>query len=275
MCRILIHNRPGTIANLLSHKPAVIRPKRRNVSIVPVNNILKIKLILKRGRTLQRRIGLAREGNSEKRLALLVAIGRQIPPVRHIVHGHGGLPRVGIVLVLRLAIARAGVVEPDLGSVRVIAGCVAGHVHRGVVTLVVGQVAVGAEGLGDVRAVEKEVQVAVAHVLLVPPRAGGEGRIAGASDGHTLGVHGLPDGDLEVGIIHVLLLVVRALELDAAIHGHVGVGIAIVHAGTAADGVHGLKEVVHEGVVARVGVVVFVRVHDGDDERDVAGGGLA
>ena len=65
---------------------------------------------------------------------------------------------------------------------------------------------------------------------------------------------------------------VGALELDAASHGDVGVGVTVVHAGPRADDVHDLEELVEEEVVGRVGVVVFVGFNDGDDERHVPGG---
>mmetsp|Transcript_37633 Transcript_37633/g.90747 ORF Transcript_37633/g.90747 Transcript_37633/m.90747 type:complete len:380 (-) Transcript_37633:250-1389(-) len=274
--RILIHDAPGPIPNLLPHQPSVIRPKARDVGVVPVDDGLEVKLVLKRARGLQTGVRFAAEGDAEEGLPLLLAVGREAPPVGHVVHGHSGLPRVGIVLVVVAAtIPRSRVVEADVRRIGVVRGGVAGCVQRRVVALVVGQVPVGSERLGDVRPVEEEVQVAVPHVLLVIPGSRGEARVPLAPDRRPLGVHGLPHGHLQVGAVHVLLLVVRGLELDAAGHGDVRVGVVIVHARAAVDGVHGREEVVDEGFVCGVGVVVVVGVHDGYNEGHVAGGHLA
>ena len=48
---------------------------------------------------------------------------------------------------------------------------------------------------------------------------------------------------------------VGRLELDAVGHGDVGVGVAVVHAGTAVDLVHGVTEAVKKGLVDGVGGV--------------------
>jgi len=141
------------------------------------------------------------------------------------------------------------VIEADGGCLGVVIGRVRRLVQRGVVTLVGGQVAIGFERLGDVRAVEEEVEVAVPDVLLVPPGTSGEARVARAPDGHTLGVHGLPHRHLEVGVVQILSLVRRALELNASGHGNVGIGILVVHARTSLDGIHGREELVEEGVI--------------------------
>ena len=64
----------------------------------------------------------------------------------------------------------------------------------------------------------------------------------------------------------------RTLELDSTGHGNVRVGVVIVHAGTGADAVHGIEEVVEELLVATVVVLVVVLVDDGNDEGNVGGG---
>ena len=69
---------------------------------------------------------------------------------------------------------------------------------------------------------------------------------------------------------HSLLLMVRALELDASRHGHVRIGIVVVHARPAADGIHGIEQIVQKSVVHRVTVAILVGIHDAHDESDVA-----
>ena len=91
--------------------------------------------------------------------------------------GHGGVPRVGVVLPLVVAVG-SGVVEVDLGGVGVEAGYVGGGVEGGVVGLVVGEFAGGGVGFGDVGAVKEEVEAAVAHVGLGAAFSGGEGGVA-------------------------------------------------------------------------------------------------
>ena len=90
--RILVHDRPSTVADLLAHEPAVIRAKTLDVRAIPIDDVFEVELVLEGAGRLQVRIGLAREGYTEERLPFLLAIGRQFPSVCHVVHGHGGLP---------------------------------------------------------------------------------------------------------------------------------------------------------------------------------------
>ncbi len=94
-----------------------------------------------------------------------------------------------------------------------------------------------------------------------------EERVAFRTIGHPLGVHGLPHGHIMVGVLHVEGLVCGGLEFGATSHGDMGVGVMVVHACPSSDLVHCLEEVVQEGLVGEVRVVIGV--HHANNEGDV------
>lgn len=53
MGRVLVHDRPSAVANLLAHEPAVIRAEATDVRVIPIDDVLEVELVLEGARGLQ------------------------------------------------------------------------------------------------------------------------------------------------------------------------------------------------------------------------------